>query len=97
MTSLGRLRRLNSRIPKSDHTVVTAIDRHLGPGSLAEQWAGHGCDHVTDVLGLDFCLHEVASLVILSGHAAAMSVDCFRFSEFRNLVLKATLIMSRDR
>ena len=55
----------------SDHPIIPAVHRNLCASDFSEERAGHGGDHVADVLGFDLHLHEVFGLVLLDGHAVA--------------------------
>lgn len=70
---------------KSNHSVITSIDRDLRASGLSEQWPGHGCNHVADVLGFDLDLHEVLGFVFLHCHAITLSaaLKCLRRLQLR--------------
>ena len=57
----------------SDHPIIPAVHRNLCASDFSEERAGHGGDHVADVLALDLHLHEVLGLVFLHRHPVAVS------------------------
>jgi hypothetical protein len=63
---------MKSSIPLLNHAVVTTIDRNLSACCLAEEWAGNGGDHATDIVGLDLSLLEVAEFLLLKRHIKAL-------------------------